>query len=195
VTASNPAAVGASAPPDGYAALRGRSPNSGTPISTTSVDANRKSRLLIERIAVLRQVVARTRVLMPFYIDAWVVLPDHMHCLWTLPENDGNFPKRWQAIKTAFSRSIPPGEALSTSRRGRGERGIWQRRYWEHTIRDERDFTSHMDYIHFNPVKHGVATSAAEWEFSSFRRCVKQGLYPAAWTSADDTAGEWGERP
>ena len=156
---------------------------------------DRKSRLLIERIAVLRQVVARTRVLMPFYIDAWVVLPDHMHCLWTLPENDGNFPKRWQAIKTAFSRSIPPGEALSTSRRGRGERGIWQRRYWEHTIRDERDFTSHMDYIHFNPVKHGVATSAAEWEFSSFHRCVKQGLYPAAWTSADDTAGEWGERP
>jgi putative transposase len=156
---------------------------------------DRKSRLLIEQIAVLRQVVARVRVLMPFYIDAWVVLPEHMHCLWTLPEGDGNFPKRWQAIKTAFSRSIPPGEALSISRRARGERGIWQRRYWEHTIRDERDYGSHMDYIHFNPVKHGLAARAAEWEFSSFHRCVKQGMYPADWTSVDDTVGDRGERP
>src|SRR5665213_771534 len=91
---------------------------------------DRRSHLLIERIGVLRQVVARVRTLMPFHIDAWVVLPEHMHCLWTLPEGDGNFPKRWRAIKAAFSRSITPGEALSPSRRVRGERGIWQRRYW-----------------------------------------------------------------
>jgi len=126
---------------------------------------DRNSDLLTERIGVLRQVVARVRTLMPFHIDAWVVLPEHMHCLWTLPEGDGNFPKRWRAIKAAFSRSITPGEALSPSRRVRGERGIWQRRYWEHTVRDERDYVSHMDYIHFNPVKHGLAASAAEWEF------------------------------
>ena len=157
--------------------------------------ADRKSRLLIEQIPVLRKVVGRVRFLMPFYIDAWVVLPEHMHCLWTLPEDDSNFPKRWQAIKTAFSRSIPPAEALSTSRQARGERGIWQRRYWEHTVRDERDYASHMDYIHFNPVKHGLAESAAEWEFSSFHKCVKQGLYPADWASVGDMVAHWGERP
>ena len=151
---------------------------------------------MIERIGVLRQVVARVRALTPFYIDAWVVLPEHMHCLWTLPEGDGNFPKRWRAIKTAFSRSVTPGEALSPSRRARGERGIWQRRYWEHTVRDERDYASHMDYIHFNPVKHGVAASAAEWEFSTFQRCVMQGLYrpiglrPTTGSATGESAGE-----
>jgi len=119
--------------------------------------------MLIERIEILRQAVTRVRALMPLYIDAWVVLPEHMHCLWTLPADDGNFPKRWHAIKTAFSRSIPPGEALSTSRRARGERGIWQRRYWEHTIRDEDDFARHVDYIHINPVKHGLVACVADW--------------------------------
>jgi putative transposase len=126
---------------------------------------DRKSRLLSERIGALRQAVARVRSLMPFYIDAWVVLPEHMHCLWTLPEGDGNFPKRWQAIKTAFSRSVTLGEALSTSRRVRGERGIWQRRYWEHTVRGERDYASPMDYSHSKPVKHGVAVHAADCAF------------------------------
>jgi putative transposase len=155
---------------------------------------DRRSRLLTERIGILRQAVSRVRILMPFHIDAWVVLPDHMHCLWTLPECDGNFPKRWQAIKMAFSRSVTPGEPLSTSRLARGERGIWQRRYWEHTVRDERDYASHMDYIHFNPVKHGLAASAAEWQFSSFQSCVKQGLYPPEWTSVAETSGDWGER-
>jgi putative transposase len=148
--------------------------------------------LLIDQIDVLRRVVGRVRDLMPFYIDAWVVLPEHMHCMWTLPEGDGNFPKRWQAIKMGFSRSIPPGETLSASRRVRGERGIWQRRYWEHTVRDERDYAAHMDYIHFNPVKHGVAASAGAWEFSSFHRCVKQGLYPADWDGGGEMGGDWG---
>jgi len=155
---------------------------------------DRRSRLLTERIGILRQAVSRVRILMLFHIDAWVVLPEHMHCLWTLSEGDGNFPKRWQAIKMAFSRSVTPGKPLSTSRRARGERGIWQRRYWEHTVRDDREYASHMDCIHFNPVKHGLAASAAEWEFSSFRSCVRQGLYPAEWTSVADTAGDWGER-
>jgi putative transposase len=86
-------------------------------------------------------------------------------------------------------------DTLSTSRRARGERGIRQRRYREHTVRDERDYASQMDYVHFNPVKHGVAGSAGEWAFSSLHRCAKQGLYPADWTSAGDTVGEWGDRP
>ena len=155
---------------------------------------DRKSCLLIERIEVLRGVVARVRALMPFHVDAWFVLPEHMHCLWTLPDGDGNFPKRWQAIKMGFSRSVAPGETLSVSRRVRGERGIWQRRYWEHTVRDERDYAAYMDYIHFNPVKHGFVAHAADWEFSSFHRCVRQGLYPAEWTAAGGGIGEWGER-
>ena len=131
---------------------------------------------------------------MPFHIDAWVVLPDHMHCLWTLPQNDGNFPKRWQAIKMGFSRSVTSGEPLSASRKKRGERGIWQRRYWEHIIRDDRDYAAHMDYIHFNPVKHGHATHPADWPFSTFHRCARQGLYSETWTGNDTEDTNWGER-
>jgi len=155
---------------------------------------DRNSNLLVDQIDALRQVVARVRMLMPFHIDGWVVLPDHMHCVWTLPEEDGNFPKRWQAIKMGFSRRISPGEPLSASRRNRGERGIWQRRYWEHTIRDERDYAAHLDYIHFNPVKHGYVAQVADWKFSSFHRSVRHGLYPVTWTASDNNVGILGER-
>jgi putative transposase len=155
---------------------------------------DRNSTLLVDQVDVLRHVVARVRALMPFHIDGWIVLPDHLHCLWTLPEHDGDFPKRWQAIKMGFSRRISPGEPLSASRRIRGERGIWQRRYWEHTIRDERDYAAHMDYIHFNPAKHGYATRPVDWKFSSFHRSVRQGLYPVTWTASNGRDGEWGER-
>ena len=155
---------------------------------------DRTSTLLTDRIDTLRTVVARVRTLMPFHIDAWVVLPEHMHCLWTLPEGDGNFPKRWQAIKMGFCRAMARGETLSQSRAIRGERGIWQRRYWEHTVRDARDYAAHMDYIHFNPVKHGLVAHAATWPYSSFHRCARQGLYPSDWSAPDDQVGEWGER-
>jgi putative transposase len=155
---------------------------------------DRNSSLLVDEIELLRHVVARVRVLMPFHIDGWVVLPDHMHCLWTLPDQDRDFPKRWQAIKMGFSRQIAAGEPLSASRRKRGERGIWQRRYWEHAIRDEKDYMSHMDYIHFNPVKHGYVTLPAEWRFSSFHRAVRQGLYPSTWAATEGILGECGER-
>ena len=158
---------------------------------------DRKSHLLVERIELLRQVVARVRALMPFHVDAWVVLPNHMHCLWTLPHDDGNFPKRWQAIKMGFSRSVTPGEPMSASRRARGERGIWQRRYWEHTVRDERDYAAHMDYIHFNSVKHGFATTASEWEFSSSIAASDKGCIPPigseqpAGAANGESEGEW----
>jgi putative transposase len=109
----------------------------------------------------LRQVVARVRVLMLFHINTWIVLPKHMRCPWTLPQRDANFCKRCHAIKTASSRSMPPGEPRSTGRRARGERRIWQRRYWEHPVRDECDYASHMDYIHCDPVKHGISVGAA----------------------------------
>jgi putative transposase len=155
---------------------------------------DRNSSLLVDKIDVLRHTVTRVQTLMPFHVDAWVVLPDHMHCLWTLPDEDGNFPKRWQAIKMGFSRMITRDEPLSPSRRKRGERGIWQRRFWEHTIRDERDYAAHLDYIHFNPVKHGYAAQPADWKFSSFHRAVKQGLYPSTWAASEERLGERGER-
>jgi putative transposase len=150
--------------------------------------------LLVEHIEILRESVRRVRELMPFHIDAWVVLPEHMHALWTLPEGDADFPRRWQAIKMAFSKRVAAGEALSASRRSRGERGIWQRRYWEHTIRNDRDYATHMDYIHFNPVKHGLVSDVAAWPFSSFHKSVAMGHYPLAWAGEDDGAGDRGER-
>jgi len=155
---------------------------------------DRNSTLLVDQVDALRQTVARIRELMPFHIDGWVVLPDHLHCLWTLPDQDGDFPKRWQAIKMGFSRKISPGEPLSASRFKRGERGIWQRRFWEHTIRNDRDYATHLDYIHFNPIKHGYVTEPADWKFSSFHRAVRQGLYPPTWTAADHPHTERGER-
>ena len=143
---------------------------------------DRRSDLLVMQIDALREAVRQTRARAPFRIDAWVILPDHMHCLWTLPDGDADFPGRWRAIKTAFSKSLPTGERRSRVMASRGERGIWQRRYWEHTIRDDRDLAVHLDYIHFNPVKHGLAEHPADWPHSSFRRSVARGLYPAGWT-------------
>ncbi len=155
---------------------------------------DRRSDLLVSHIELLRACVGRVRHLMPFYIDAWVVLPDHMHALWTLPEGDANFSQRWQAIKMSFSKAINPAERLCASRRVRGERGIWQRRFWEHTIRDEQDYASHVDYIHFNPVKHGLAPSAAAWPYSSFHRAVARGQYPSSWSLDGSDDGAKGER-
>jgi putative transposase len=155
---------------------------------------DRRSELLVTHVALLREVVRRVRDRTPFHIDTWVVLPDHMHCLWTLPPDDSDFPGRWRAIKIAFSKAIPTSEARSQVMRRRGERGIWQRRYWEHTIRDERDYAAHMDYIHFNPVKHGYVENTSDWPFSSFRRCVAAGLYPMSWAGDDGKIAEAGER-
>jgi len=155
----------------------------GTYFFTVNLE-DRRSDLLIRHIDRLREAVRRARARAPFYIDAWVVLPEHMHCLWTLPEGDADFSTRWQAIKGSFSRRIPLGERRSESRVGKAERGIWQRRFWEHTIRDDGDYALHMDYIHFNPVKHGLVADAADWPYSSFHRCVANGLYPVGWDGA-----------
>ena len=131
---------------------------------------NRKKRLLVEHIDALREAVRITRERFPFEIDAMVVLPDHLHAVWTLPEGDSDFPVRWGQIKARFSKAIPKGEPLDLIRRMRGERGIWQRRYWEHLIRDERDLDCHIDYCWYNPVKHGLVANVEDWPFSSFHR-------------------------
>jgi putative transposase len=155
--------------------------------------SDRKSDLLVREIAALRTAVARTRLLHPFKIDAWVVLPEHMHAVWTLPEGDADFPLRWTLVKRTFSAAVPQGEDRSASRLAKGERGIWQRRFWEHTIRDADDFARHVDYVHFNPVKHGLVSRAADWPFSSFRRAVARGHYPAEWAKDEHALGEFGE--
>ena len=154
---------------------------------------DRTSDLLVRNIDHLRKAVRRIRASKPLRIDAWVVLPEHMHCIWTLPEGDADFSSRWKDIKTAFSIALPNEEHRSPSRAGKGERGIWQRRFWEHTIRDERDYAAHVDYVHFNPVKHGLVTDVRDWPYSSFHRHVARGAYPAAWAGGQvelSTAGE-----
>jgi len=142
---------------------------------------DRSSSLLIDRIDALRQAFASTRVELPFRIDAVAVLPDHLHCIWTLPDGDSDYPSRWQRIKGRFSRACPAGEVISASRGRKRERGIWHRRYWEHTLRDDRDFASHVDYIHYNPVKHGHAGRVLDWPHSSFHRFVREGILPCDW--------------
>lgn len=117
--------------------------------------ANRNSLLLVEQVDLLRQVIKNVKQKHPFEIDAMVVLPEHLHAIWRLPENDSDYSTRWMLIKAGFSRGIPKGELIRISRLKKRERGIWQRRYWEHVIRDELNWQRHVDYIHFNPVKHG----------------------------------------
>ena len=131
---------------------------------------DRNSRLLVERIDSLRAAVRETRLRFPFEIDAMVILPDHIHAIWTLPDDDSDFSVRWRWIKIRFSKSIPKSETLSSVREARGERGIWQRRYWEHLIRDERDLQNHVDYCWFNPVKHGHVKNVEDWPYSTFHR-------------------------
>ena len=157
--------------------------------------ADRHSRLLVERIEPLRQAFRHTQSRHPFAIDALVVLPDHLHSIWILPPGDADYATRWRLIKTGFSRGVERLEERSESRRLKRERGIWQRRYWEHTLRDEEDVGRHCDYIHYNPVKHGHVKSAIDWPYSSFRRFVRRGLYSADWAGViglEETA--FGER-
>jgi putative transposase len=153
----------------------------------------RKSSLLLTHIESLREAVRVVRERRPFHIDAWVVLPDHMHAIWTLPTGDTDYSGRWREIKKAFAKMLPKTEALSSVRARKGERGIWQRRFWEHTIRDDRDYAAHMDYVHINPVKHGLVTRARDWPHSTFHRFVAQGIYPLDWAGdaqIDLPAGE-----
>ena len=148
---------------------------------TVNLAERRDNDLLVRHVASLREAFKRTRIEHPFDLEAIVVLPDHLHCIWQLPEKDDNFPMRWQLIKARFSRLIACGELVSASRQRKGERGIWQRRYWEHVIRDQQDWERHMDYIHSNPVKHGYVGAARDWPHSSFHRLVARGIYPPDW--------------
>lgn len=148
---------------------------------TVNLAERKGNRLLTDRVDVLRQAFIKVRKNHPFQIEAIVVLPDHLHCILTLPPGDADFSTRWGLIKGNFSRAVEQGERISISRIKRGERGLWQRRFWDHLLRDETDYRSHIDYIHWNPVKHGLVQNVAEWPYSSFHHFVKRGLYPANW--------------
>ncbi|EFC57172.1 REP-associated tyrosine transposase [Enterobacter cancerogenus] len=140
---------------------------------------NRQSDLLTRNIQSLRAATATVKRSKPFHINAWVILPEHMHCIWTLLEGDCDFSGRWRDIKKTFSRNIEI-------------RHIWQPRFWEHTLRNEEDYRRHMDYIYINPVKHGYVRQVADWPFSTFHRDVAEGLYPVDWAGETDDfmAGE-----
>ena len=148
---------------------------------TVGLAERRDNGLLVERIEALRSAFHTVRERHPFRMEAVVVLPDHLHCVWSLPEGDADYSTRWGLIKAKFSRSLERGERRSASRVKRGERGIWQRRFWEHCIRDEEDYTRHVDYIHWNPVKHGYVQRVAEWPHSSFHQHVARGVYALDW--------------
>ncbi|SDK99998.1 REP-associated tyrosine transposase [Paracoccus chinensis] len=128
---------------------------SGAMIFFTIALAQRDSHLLVAEVEQLRQAVHDTRAERPFGIEAWVVLPDHLHCIWRMPEGNADYATRWRLIKARFSRGVEPGPRRA-SHVVRGERAVWQRRFWEHHIRDEADFVAHLRYCRFNPVKHGL---------------------------------------
>jgi putative transposase len=146
----------------------------------TATLADRRPRVLIEQISALRLAFSRTRKEHPFSIDAIVVLPDHLHIMMSLPQDDANFSSRMSLIKRRFTAAVLQ-LGLTVNRRSNGELALWQRRFWEHTIRDEKDFERHVDYIHFNPIKHALVTRICDWPYSSFHRYVRLGLLPADW--------------
>jgi putative transposase len=154
----------------------------------------RRQTLLVDHIAALRESVAKARQSRPCTIDAFVVLPDHLHAVWTLPPGDADFSTRWRLTKSRFARLLPKQERRSDVRLARNERGIWQRRFWEHLIRDEADYARHVEYCYINPLKHGLVTRVRDWPHSSFHRDVHAGIVPLDWAGEAEQNGEFGER-
>ena len=144
-----------------------------------------------DNVELLRQAFRKIKKHHPFRIDAFVLLPDHLHCIWTLPQGDADFSTRWRLIKSYFSRQIgfvgwvegrnPTKTTTSASRLRKNEKAIWQRRFWEHLVRDHDDLRRHVEYIHYNPVKHGLTKAPADWMYSSFHRYVDKGIYDIKW--------------
>jgi putative transposase len=160
----------------------------------TVVLADRSSTIIVDQVARLRRIYERVCQRLPFETVAICVLPDHIHAIWSLPEGDAEYPLRWSLIKSGFTRGLKAEAARSPSKIAKRERGIWQRRYWEHAIRDDADLERHVDYIHFNPVKHGYVSRVRDWPHSSFHRYVRKGVLPADWGGdALDLSGQYGE--
>ena len=177
---------------------RYRRSRTGTTYFFTLVSYHRRPILCLPPIrAALRRALEDVRQSRPFEIDAWVLMPDHLHCIWTLPDGDTDFSTRWAIIKSSVSRfalvSTVSTGTRNPSRIKHRDASIWQRRFHEHEIRDDRDFERHMDYVHFNPVRHGHAASAAEWPYSTFHRYVRAGVYAADWGGTAQVEAMWVE--
>ena len=157
--------------------------------------ADRSNDTLIRNIGRLRRIYKTVQRGRPFETIAVCILPDHLHAIWSLPEHDTDFAMRWNLIKSGFSRGLPAATSRSASKLSRREKGIWQRRYWEHVIRDDADLARHIDYVHFNPVKHGLVTRVCDWPHSSFHRYVERGLLTTDWGGdMRDISDAFGER-
>jgi putative transposase len=155
--------------------------------------ADRSGDLLIRHIDRLRSVYQSVQTERRFETIAVCILPDHLHAIWSLPSNDTDYARRWNLIKGGFSRGLP-ALPRSSSKIAKREKGIWQRRYWEHAIRDDNDLARHIDYIHFNPVKHGLVSRVRDWPHSSFHQYVKRGDLSLDWGGDTcDVAGAFGE--
>ena len=160
----------------------------GTYLFTVNLLNRHQNDLLTRHIEALRGVVAASvQKRHPFSIHAWVVLPEYLHAVIELPAHDADFATRWRLIKSDFSKAIPPIEPRSNIRLKCGERGIWQRRYCEHLIRDEADYQAHVDYVHINPVKHGLVSRVQDWPYSTFHTLVKKGINPMDWAGGKET--------
>jgi len=152
---------------------------------------DRRRAFLVEHVDALRRILRDVRDQLPFTIDAMVVLPDHWHSVWTLPPGDAEYTRRIRLIKARFTRHLVRN-GVKITKDQRGEYQLWQKRFWEHTIRDDRDFESHVNYVHFNPVKHGHVARPGEWPHSTFHLYVARGLLPAHWSVASPE-GVFGE--
>jgi putative transposase len=157
--------------------------------------SDRRSAALVDHVGKLREAFRVARRERPFAVEAIVILPDHLHAIFTLPPDDADFSGRWRRIKGHFSSAlIDKGARLE--RNANGDLALWQRRFWEHTIRDENDFARHVDYIHFNPVKHGLVSRVCDWPYSSFHRYVRENVLPQDWAGDARASGaDFGERP
>ena len=147
-----------------------------------------------EAIVGLRSAFSSEIMRRPFYIEAIVIMPDHIHAIWTLPPEDEDYSIRWRNIKRLFTATIPPEQrpVVFGSRKNKKEQAIWQRRFWEHRIRDENDFNHHVEYIHYNPVKHGLVARPADWPYSSIHRYIRNQVISPEWGSVlflPDTLG------
>lgn len=171
----------------------------GTYFFTVVTGERRKILTAPESRLALRNAINTARLQYPFIVEAWVLFPEHLHCIWTLPEGDKDYSKRWGLIKAGFSKqmrkTLHDDARLTGSKQMHRETTIWQRRFWEHSIRDEEDFRQHMDYVHYNPLRHGLVTHVKDWPYSTFHRYAAMGVYPENWgrNVALNVDGEFGE--
>ncbi|WP_392537953.1 transposase [Legionella sp. 227] len=154
---------------------------------------DRASNLLVQNIHVLRKTMSQIKKRYPFEINGIVILPEHLHMMISLPKGDSDYPLRIRLIKSNFSRQLPCNESIRFARQRKKERGIWQRRYWEHCIRDEKDYERHLNYIHYNPVKHGYVKKASDWHYSSIHRYIDAEILCKEWGGCSDKDRGFGE--